>query len=114
MTHRCTRILALLSLCSTPPTALAAPPSGDRPEAAQGLGNRPERLERFRDLGFGLFIHWSVDSQIGSDINHTLGGGSDAHPHPVFDELPRTLKPPKIDPGGRGARGPLAGAEYLV
>ena len=28
-----------------------------------GSLNKPERLEWFRDLGFGMFIHWSVDSQ---------------------------------------------------
>jgi alpha-L-fucosidase len=27
--------------------------------------NKPERLEWFRDQGFGLFIHWSLDSQLG-------------------------------------------------
>ena len=36
---------------------------------AQGTGpaltNRAERLEWFRDQGFGLFIHWSLDSQFG-------------------------------------------------
>jgi alpha-L-fucosidase len=30
-----------------------------------GSLNQPERLEWFRDQGFGLFIHWSVDSQTG-------------------------------------------------
>lgn len=28
--------------------------------------NRTERLEWFRDVGFGMFIHWSADSQLGS------------------------------------------------
>jgi alpha-L-fucosidase len=27
-------------------------------------GNDPDRLEWFRDQGFGLFIHWGVDSQL--------------------------------------------------
>ncbi|HET6218567.1 MAG TPA: alpha-L-fucosidase, partial [Acidobacteriaceae bacterium] len=35
----------------------------DDPEL--GSLNKPERLEWFRDQGFGLFIHWSVDSQLG-------------------------------------------------
>jgi alpha-L-fucosidase len=114
MTHRCTRILALLSLCSTPPTALAAPPSGDRPEAAQGLGNKPERLERFRDLGFGLFIHWSVDSQIGSDISHSLVGASDDYRRRFFEDLPRTFNPQKFNPEAWASLARLAGVKYVV
>ncbi|MGH9313239.1 MAG: hypothetical protein ACRD1S_08580, partial [Vicinamibacterales bacterium] len=42
--------------------------------AAQSVGNRAARLEWFRDLGFGMFIHWSVDSQIGPTISHSLVG----------------------------------------
>jgi hypothetical protein len=32
-------------------------------------GNRGDRLEWFRDQGFGLFIHWGVDSQL-ARISH--------------------------------------------
>jgi len=46
-------------------TCFAAP---DDPE--KGSLNKPERLEWFRDQGFGLFIHWSVDSQLGVVISH--------------------------------------------
>jgi len=42
-----------------------------------GSLNKPERLEWFRDLGFGLFIHWSVDSQTGVVISHSLAGADD-------------------------------------
>ena len=52
-----TRLIAALLLLAT------VEASGQTP------GNRPERLEWFRDLGFGIFIHWSVDSQIGSVIS---------------------------------------------
>ncbi len=37
------------------------------------LDNRPERLEWLQDAGFGMFIHWSHDSQIGSVISHGMG-----------------------------------------
>ena len=40
-------------------------------DAAEPAGNRPERLEWFRDLGFGLFIHWGLDSQVTSIISHS-------------------------------------------
>ena len=36
--------------------------------------NRPERIEWFRDAGFGMFIHWSVDGQIGPTISHSVVG----------------------------------------
>ena len=26
-------------------------------------GNRPERLQWFNGLGFGMFIHWSIERQ---------------------------------------------------
>jgi alpha-L-fucosidase len=109
MTHR-----ALCVLLLTAAPAVAAPPSPDRPEAAQGLGNKPERLERFRDLGFGLFIHWSVDSQIGSDISHSLVGASDDYRRRYFSELPRTFDPQKFHPEAWAALAKLAGVKYVV
>ncbi len=45
--------------------------------AAQIPSNQADRLEWFRDRGFGLFIHWSVDSQLGTVISHSLAGASD-------------------------------------
>ena len=38
------------------------------------VGNSAARLQWFNDLGFGLFIHWSIDSQIGSVIGHSMAG----------------------------------------
>ncbi len=54
----------------------AAPTS---PAAETATGNQPQRLEWFRDLGFGIFIHWSVDSQISSVISHSLVGADPAY-----------------------------------
>ncbi len=42
----------------------------------ESLGNKPERLEWLKDAGLGLFIHWGVDSQIGTVISHSLVGAS--------------------------------------
>ena len=33
--------------------------------------NKPERLEWFKDAGFGMFIHFSFDSQLGIVISHS-------------------------------------------
>ena len=40
-------------------------------------GNKKDRLQWFNDIGFGLFIHWSIDSQIGSVIGHSMAGASE-------------------------------------
>ena len=81
--------------------------------AAQSPGNRPERLEWFRDLGFGLFIHWSVDSQIGSVISHSLVGADEGYVQRFFN-LPRTFNPTKYDPREWAALAKLAGMKYVV
>src|SRR3954471_6034441 len=94
--------------------ALAAPPSADRPEAKRGLSNKPERLEWFRDLGFGMFIHWSVDGQLGGDISHTLAGASDDYRKRFFADLPTTFNPRKFNPADWAALAKLAGMKYVV
>ncbi len=76
--------------------------------------NKPERLEWFRDQGFGLFIHWSVDSQLGSVISHSLVGASDDYARRFFEELPRTFNPRKFHPEDWAALAKLAGIRYVV
>ena len=79
-----------------------------------GSLNRPERLEWFRDQGFGLFIHWSVDSQTGVVISHSLAGADEAYTKRFFEELPKTFNPRKFDPGDWAALAKLAGIKYVV
>ena len=91
------------------PAALAAAAA-----LAAGAGNRAERLEWFRDQGFGLFIHWSHDSQIGSVISHSMvGAGEDYLRRFIFD-LPRTFNPHKFHPRDWAALAKLAGVRYVV
>ena len=66
--------------------------------AEEGLGNRPERLEWFRDLGFGLFIHWSLDSQVTSVISHWRVGASEDYLERYLTELPRSFNPERFQP----------------
>ena len=84
--------LALLASLSGQATAADADDEG-------GLDlNKPERLEWLQDAGFGMFIHWSVDSQIGSVISHSMAGASDDYLNWYIQELPRTFKPTRWDP----------------
>jgi alpha-L-fucosidase len=79
-----------------------------------GSLNKPERLEWFRDLGFGLFIHWSVDSQLGVVISHSLVGADEAYTSRFFNDLPKTFNPRKFYPQDWAALAKLAGIRYVV
>ena len=81
---------------------------------AQTPGNKPERLEWFRDQGFGLFIHWSLDSQLGSVISHSMVGASPDYLKRFVDELPRTFNPRKFNPADWASLAKLAGIKYVV
>jgi alpha-L-fucosidase len=80
--------------------------------AAQG--NQSDRLEWFRDQGFGLFIHWSVDSQLGTVISHSLAGASDDYTRRFFTDLPKTFNPRKFYPEDWAGLAKLAGVRYVV
>jgi alpha-L-fucosidase len=98
-------VVLVIALTGTVPTSPAA-------EAA--TGNRPERLEWFRDLGFGIFIHWSVDSQIGSVISHSLVGADPAYRQRFFETLPRSFNPTRYRPEEWASLIRLSGAKYVV
>jgi alpha-L-fucosidase len=76
--------------------------------------NKPERLEWFQDQGLGLFIHWSVDSQLGVIISHSLAGASDEYVHRFYTDLPQTFNPTKFDPEGLARIARVAGFRYMV
>ena len=80
----------------------------------EGSLNKPERLEWFRDQGFGLFIHWSVDSQLGVVISHSLPGASEDFARRFFTELPKTFNPHKFYPSDLASLAKLAGVRYVV
>jgi alpha-L-fucosidase len=99
----------LLALLLSAPLARAAVQ-----DPMAGSLNQPERLEWFRDLGFGLFIHWNVDVQLGTVISHSLVGASDDYMARYFSELPRTFNPRKYHPADWAALAKLAGIRYVV
>lgn len=83
-------------------------------EISGPIRNSPERLEWFRDLGLGLFVHWSVDSQLGAVISHSLVGASPEYADRYFEELPRTFHPDRFDADEWARLARVAGFQYAV
>ena len=79
-----------------------------------GNRNKPERQEWLRDLGFGMFIHFSLDSQLGVVISHSMVGASDDYLNRFINELPQTFDPYKFDPYQIAKLAKLAGMKYIV
>jgi len=61
------------------------------------LKNLPERSEEFRDWGLGMFVHWSVDSQLGSVISHSMLGASQDYLDRYIRELPKSFNPDRFE-----------------
>jgi alpha-L-fucosidase len=89
--------------------ALVTPARGE-----EGNLNDPDRLEEFRDLGVGMFIHWSFDSQLGLVISHSMVGASDDYVNRLVTELPRTFNPKKYDPDEWARLARVCGIKYAV
>ncbi|MCG9793166.1 alpha-L-fucosidase [Flavobacterium algicola] len=78
------------------------------------LKNKPQLSEDFMDMGFGIFVHWSVDSQLGSVISHSLVGASDDYVNKYYNELSKTFYPDKFDADEWARLFKISGAEYVV
>ncbi len=76
--------------------------------------NKADRVEWFRDAGFGLFLHWSADGQLGVTISHSLVGASPDYVNRFYSELPKTFNPTKFDPSEWARLARLAGVKYVV
>jgi alpha-L-fucosidase len=88
--------------------------AADESVSARGNLNKPEKLEAFRDQALGMFIHWSVDSQLGSVISHSLVGADADYQQHFFNDLPRTFNPDRYDPAAWAALAKLCGFRYAV
>lgn len=80
----------------------------------QQTTNKSEREQWFMDMGFGMFIHWSMDSQVGAVISHSMAGASDDYLERFINELPATFNPKKFDPEEWAILARLAGMKYVV
>lgn len=81
---------------------------------AQQKTNKPEREQWFMDMGFGMFIHWSMDSQVGAVISHSMAGASKDYIERFISELPASFNPKKFDPESWAVLARLAGMKYVV
>jgi len=76
--------------------------------------NKPEREQWLQDAGFGMFIHWSMDVQLGTVISHSLVGASDEYSERYVNELPKTFNPYHYDPVRIAYLAKMAGMKYMV
>lgn len=76
--------------------------------------NKPEREEWLKDAGFGMFIHWSFDSQLGIVISHSMVGASEDYIDRYINELPKTFDPYQYEPRELARLAKLAGMKYVV
>lgn len=76
--------------------------------------NKPEREQWFTDLGFGMFIHMSMDVQLGMVISHSMVGASEDYIDRYINELPKTFNPKNFDAKQWVNAAKLAGMKYLV
>ena len=81
---------------------------------APPITNKPEREDWFMDRALGMFIHWSVDSQLGSVISHSMVGASDDYLDRFINDLPGSFYPRKFDPDHWARLAKLTGMKYVV
>jgi alpha-L-fucosidase len=76
--------------------------------------NKPERIEEMKDAGFGMFIHWGVDVQLGGVISHQLVGASEDYINKYITDLPQTFFPMDWNPEKIVILAKNAGMKYIV
>jgi alpha-L-fucosidase len=92
----------------------------DAEEAKDYLKAGPEQMEQWRDLKFGLFVHWGPVSLMGTEIGWSRGGerrgrkGTGEIPVEVYDNLYRSFYPAKFNAEEWVEIAKAAGMKYLV
>lgn len=100
-------IAACITLCAISGTQLFG--AEEHP-----LKNDPARCEEFINWGMGLFIHWSLDSELGSVISHSMVGASDDYLQRYLTELPGYFDPTDYNPEEWAKLAKVAGFKYMV
>lgn len=83
-------------------------------DASTQTGNRPARLAWFQEQALGMFIHWSIDSQLGSVISHSMVGASKDYLDRYIAQLPQTFLPTRFNPDEWARLAKVAGMKYVV
>lgn len=107
-------LLVFLGAPASSAQSVADQNTADEAAAKGTIRNKPEKLEAFRDQALGMFIHWSLDSQIGSVISHSMVGADENYLRKFIEELPKTFNPTKYDPNEWAALAKLCGFKYAV
>ncbi len=102
------RVIACVTLCLTLTTQSFGA------EDQHTLTNDPSRCEEFMSWGMSLFIHWSLDSELGSVISHSMVGASDDYQQRYLTELPGFFNPTEFNPEEWAKLAKLAGFKYMV
>ncbi|WP_396260213.1 alpha-L-fucosidase [Haloferula sp. A504] len=84
------------------------------PQPLGEFRNDPALEQEFMDWGLGMFIHWSVDVELGSVISHGMVGASQDYLERYIEELPKYFNPQEYDPDAWAKLARLAGAKYMV
>lgn len=104
--------VSLMSLITASGCAVSRPARAESAEG--GLGNKPQRLQWLQDAGFGMFVHFAMDSQLGSVISHSMVGASEDYLERFINELPKTFNPKRFDAEELAILAKLAGMKYIV
>jgi alpha-L-fucosidase len=104
-------LAAAAPLAAQTRTAVTADADPGAPKAA---------IERWKDLRFGMFVHWGPVSIVGTEIGWSRAGerrgrtGTGNVPVEVYDNLYRMFNPVKFDPDQWVQLAKDAGMKYLV
>jgi len=111
----CAVLLAALAGCLA-----AEVTSANEQGTADYLKAGPEQMRQWRDLKFGLFVHWGPVSLMGAEISWSRGGerrgrkGTGEIPVEVYDNLYRSFYPIEFDANQWVRIAKAAGMRYLV
>jgi len=83
-------------------------------ERASISKNKPEKLRWLKNAGIGLFVHFSLDVQLGVVISHTLVGASKDYTDRYFNDLPHTFNPKNFDADELARLAKACGFTYVV
>ncbi len=100
------RWAALFSLVAAAHCLMAAEPDWRKA--------KPEAIEAWKDLRFGMFIHWGPVSQTGKEIGWSRGGQKGGVSQEQYDNLYKTFNPVKFNADEWVSIVKAAGMKYIV